>query len=103
MGDVTPAKRFQVNTDANFKVFGTGARGKLRLKNISTSGACFKIMKTMQTLDKGQMLFINILHENLKENMSVYAEIIWVKEESEMGVRFMPKSEWHQRNKFDTP
>jgi hypothetical protein len=91
-----PAKRHAVSTNANFKVFGSGAKGRLRLKNISTSGAAFKIVKNMASINKGDLIFISILHENLTETMQVYAEVIWVKE-PEMGVRFLPKAEVERR------
>lgn len=91
-----PAKRHAVATDANFKVFGSGAKGRLKLKNISTSGACFKIVKNMQMLSPGDFIFVSIFHEKLNDSMMIYGEVVWVKE-SEMGVKLLSKSECERR------
>lgn len=97
MEQKVPAKRHAVSTDANFKVFGTGSKGKLKLKNISTSGARFRILKNLQNLNPGDLVFISIFHENLADPMQVYAEVVWVKD-AEVGVKLLSKAECEQRH-----
>lgn len=97
MNQIERSKRYQTEeTMGRFEKYGSGEMGDLFLKNISTSGACFKLLTRRVSLQAGDLMRVKVALGEMKKERVVNAEIIWTDGDN-VGVKFIRPDEVWQR------
>jgi hypothetical protein len=83
-----PAKRFAVYLLVSCQKYGAASNADLRMRNLSSSGALLAVLGSRVSFDKGDLIRLKVILNEIASVKIVNAEVVWAKN-AKLGVCFI--------------
>lgn len=84
--------RYETKEFASLEIYGGRTLARVRLKNLSTTGACLTWEDDRLELSKGDLVCVTVVLNEVKKKHRVNAQVVW-SGHKESGLTFIPRTE----------